>query len=390
MRLWPLCSTLTSMVRKFDAGYGDGDSLTACSRAPAEFCDGATIAWLEDGTSRREPMLTPRAFCEPCSSRILACLEELPPAYGRLAAALGDAPRTGKAIRAPFGPGEPIRAEIDALMRVTAVILHGWEARVRNSRLQLISRDTPDILAPASVKDAAETIGLNIGVFLALQPGWMTRAFTFPPGKPGAQPAQEGTCRRCGLRIGRLVASGRGRWYVTEGTGGPIPACAHEPRGITSSRALSLIPAELEAEISDEEIVVIGDGWVKVTRHIGAAQAGNEILDLHYRARRILGETKAPPESFDGVPCRSCDEMALERAEPPSDPAIEARHSRCALCKDEMDRDEFIRWAEMYASWAHGAGVQVCRRCSLGAHGECCWHACSCDADTHPRRRVAA
>lgn len=366
------------------------DSLRQCSRDPAEFCDGAIIAWLEDGTSRREPARTPRAFCEPCRSRILACLEELPPAYGRLAAALGDAPRTGKATRVPFGPGEPIRAEIDALMRVTAVILHGWEARVRRSRLQLTIRDTPDILAAASVKDAVQAIGANVDVLLALQPGWMTRTFTFPPGKPGAVPAQEGTCRRCRRRIGRLVAAGRGRWYVLDAAGGPVPACAHDPHGITSSRALSLIPAELEAEISDEEIVVIGDGWVKVTRLVGAADAGNEILDLHYRARRRLGETRPQPESFDGIPCRSCDEMALERAEPPSDPSVEARHSRCALCKDEMGREEFARWAEMYASYAHGAGVQVCRRCSLGSHGECCWHACSCGEEPHPRRRVAA
>ena len=389
------------MVRRQDPGYDSSDSLRPCSREPAELCDGATITWAEDGTSRREPMLTPRTFCEPCRSRIITCLEELPPAYGRLAAALGDAPRTGKAIRAPFGPGEPVRAEVDALMRVTAVILHGWEARVRRSRLQLAVRGTPDILDPASVMKAAETIGLNIDVFLALQPGWMTRTFTFPPGKPGAIPGQEGTCRRCGHRVARLLAPGRrNRWYVTDAAG-PVPACAHEPRDITSSRTLSLIPAEIEAEIGDEEIVVIGDGWLKVTRHLGAARGGNEIIERHYRARRILGETKAPPESFDGIPCRSCDELALERAEPPSDPTVEAMHSRCALCKDEMDRDEFAQWADMYASWARGAGVQVCRRCSLAEtaadpekraarHAECCWHACSCTEAAHPRRRVAA
>jgi len=211
------------MVRRQDPGY-DSDSLRPCSREPAELCDGAAITWLDDGTSRREPMLTPRTFCDPCRSRIIACLEELPPAYGRLTAALGDAPRTGKAIRAPFGPGEPIRAEIDALMRVTAVILHGWEFRVRRSRLQLASRDTPDILDPASVRESARTAGLNIDVLLALQPGWMTRVFTFPPGKPGAAPAQEGTCRRCGRRIARLVRSGSGRWYVTDSGGAPVSA----------------------------------------------------------------------------------------------------------------------------------------------------------------------
>lgn len=369
----------------------DDDSGHPCSRIPPELCDGSRVVWDDDRNSRREPALTSRAFCDPCRSRIVACLEELPPAYGRLCAALGETPKTGaSSVRMPFGPTVLLRAEIDALMRVTAVILHGWEARVRGSRLQLVSRDTPDILAPGSVRDAAQTLATHVDVLLALQPGWMTRVFTFPPGKPGALPAQEGTCRRCGRRISRLIGTGRGRWYVAEAAGAPVAACAHEPREITSSRALALIPAELEAEISDEEMVATGDGWVKVTRHIGAEAAGNEILDLHYRARRRLGETRPQPESFDGIPCRACDEMALERAEPPSDPAIPANHSKCALCKDEMSREEFSQWADMYASWARGAGVQACRRCSLGNHGECCWHACSCDQELHPRRPVAA
>ena len=83
--------------------------------------------------------------------------------------------------------------------------------------------------------------------------------------------------------------------------------------------------------------------------------------------------------------------VALERAEPPSDPSLAAMHSRCAACRDEMDREEFSQWADMYASWAHGAGIQVCRRCSLKEprHAECCWHACSCTEGAHPRRPAA-
>ena len=370
----------------------DEDPGHPCARIPAEFCDGSRVVWLDDGTSRREPMLTPRVFCDPCRSRVVACLEELPSAYARLAGSLGDAPVTGvSSVRVPFGPSEPIRAEIDAQMRLTAAILHGWEFRVRRSRLKLADRETPDILDPESVRKAAETLGTHVDVMLALQPGWMSRTFTFPPGKPGASAAQEGTCRRCGRRIARLISGARpGRWYLAEAACGPVGACAHEAREITASRALALMPAELEAEIGDEEIVTIGDGWVKVTRHVGAAVAGNEILDLQYRARRQLGETRPAPESFDGIPCRACDEMALERAEPPSDPGLDANHSKCALCKDEMDREEFARWAEMYASWAHGAAIGQCRRCSLGNHGECCWHACSCTEGVHPRRRAAA
>lgn len=383
----------------------DDDPGHPCSRAPSEFCDGARIIWLDDGTSRREPALTPRAFCEPCRSRIITCLEELPAAYLRLGFALGDAPKTGAAVRAPFGPSEPVRPEVDALMRSTAVLLGGWEARVR--KVARLSRDDgapPG--SPQAVRDAAATLRAHIDVLLALQPGWMTRTYTFPPGKPGSAPAQEGTCGRCGLRVGRIVGrridQGRPpRWYVIEMTGAPVPACAHEPRGITSSRALSLIPPDIEAEIGGEEIVTSGDGWVQVTRHVGATAAGNEVIGLHHRARRALGETRPQPEYFDGIPCRACEEMALERAEPPSDPSAEAKHSRCAACRDEMTREEFAQHAGRYASWARGAGIQVCRRCSLAAaaataeqeaalHAGCCWHACSCQDAPHPRRRAAA
>jgi hypothetical protein len=380
----------------------DDDTGNPCSRIPPELCAGARIILRDDGSSKREPMQTPRPFCDPCRGRILACLEELPPAYGRLLRALGQPPWAGPArSKIVFGPREPIRGEIDALMRVTAVILHGWEFRVRRSRLNLSLRPTPDILAPESVKAAAETLARHIDVLLALQPGWMTRTFTFPPGKLSSVAAQEGTCRRCGQRIARLIGGVRHRWYVTGPVSGPVGPCAHEPAEIIASRALGLIPAELEAEIADEEIVEIGDGWLKVTRHVGAAVAGNEILDLHWRARRHLGETRPGPEFFDGIPCKACDEMALERAEPPSNPDVPAAHSKCVLCKDEMSREEFDQWAEMYASWARGAGIQVCRRCTLAAkaseearrmqlHAECCWSACTCSEAPHPRRPAAA
>ena len=261
---------------------------------------------------------------------------------------------------------------------------------MRRSRLQLSLRDTPDILAAGSVRGAAETLATHVDVLLALQPGWMTRTFTFPPGKPGASAAQEGTCRLCRRRIARLIGMRPGRWYLAGAVTGPVGACPHEPGEITASRALGLIPDWLEDEIGHEEITAAGDGWVQVTRHVGAAVAGNEILDLHWRARRHLGETKPPPESFDGVPCRNCDEMALERAEPPSDPAVPAAHSKCALCKDEMGQEEFAQWCERYASWARGAGVQVCRRCSLGRCTDCSWAACACADGPHPRRRAAA
>jgi len=111
---------------------------------------------------------------------------------------------------------------------------------------------------------------------------------------------------------------------------------------------------------------------------MSGADAGNEILDLHYQARRILQETKAAPESFDGVPCRECEDISLERAEPPSDPDVPAAKSRCASCGDTMTAEEFREWTVRYKKWAENAGLPSCRRCQRGDHDQCVWKACGC------------
>jgi hypothetical protein len=307
-----------------------------CSRQPPELCDGARIVLQDDGTSRREPARTPRAFCGPCESRIVACLEELPPAYERLEEAIADPVRRSSPVRVTPGSRVLVPVEVDALMRPMAAVLGGWAARVRSvPGLQLADPGVPHD-SPEGIRAACEAMAKHVTPLLALQDGWTTRVYTFPPGAP--------------------------------------------------------VPPDLEDEIGEEEIVAIGDGWVKVTVRRSGAHAGNEILGLHWRARKLLGETKGRPESFDGIPCRSCEAMALERAEPPSDPSLPANHSRCPECRDEMDRDTFAEWADTYVTWARGAGIRKCRRCSLAEprHQDCCWAACSCGEGEHPRRPVAA
>jgi len=322
-------STRTTDYRPDDAEAGQ-----PCSRRPPELCDGATLVTQPGGTTRREPARTPRAFCAPCEARIAACLEDLPAAWDRLGAAITDPVRRAAPVRVTPGSRVLVSPEVDALMRPMAAILGGWHARVRSvPGLQLADPGVPHDSAEG-ITAACEALAVHLTPLLALQDGWTTRVYSWQPGTP--------------------------------------------------------MPGDLEDEIGAEEIVTAGDGWVKVTVQRSGADAGSEILDLHWRARKILGEAKARPESFDGVPCRSCDELALERAEPPSDPSLEAMHSRCAACRDEMDRDEFARQAERYAGWARGAGIQVCRRCSLGRCEDCCWAACSCTGGEHPRRRAAA
>ena len=307
--------------------------MRTCSRDPGELCNGARVVLRDDGTSKREAMLTPRAFCVPCEARIITCQEDLPVAWLKLAFRIGDPVRAGKAVRRPPGSRVLLNPEIDALMREMAAILGGWAARVRSvPGLQLADPDRPPDTAEAVKAACIDVMARHATPLLALQAGWTTRTYTRP-----------------------------------------------------------LDPAT-EDLIADEEIVRIGEHYVTVMTVRSGAHAGNEILDLHWRARKLLGETKAPPESFDGIPCRSCEVMALERAEPPSDPSLPAMHSRCPECRDEMDRETFAQWADTYVSWARSAGIQKCRRCSLAEprHADCCWAACSCAEAEHPRRPVAA
>jgi len=319
----------------------------------------------DDGTMKRTPARTPRSFCDDCAARIERCVGELPSAYGRLGAEIGMMPRRGQVTRSPFGPRLPLREDVDALMRLMACAVRGWEARVRAQ-----VRWTPPAPFPVdsaeSVTRAAVTLtrDQNPGVLLALQPGWMTRSFSLHPGR--RNPPAVDICTLCGVA----------GWYehFQMNTGHPYT---------TASQPDSLL-AELDelaaAGMGECEIVRMGVDFICVMTRLDGTAAGHEILHLHYRARRLLGETKAPRESFDGVPCRQCGDMgSLERAEPPSDPKIAAMHSRCASCGHAMDAKTYGQWAAWYSRWAQTAGPKTCKRCQRGKHDECAWSACSHD-----------
>lgn len=309
---------------ELNGGRQAEDTGHECARDPGEWCSGSRIIEGDNGQMRRAPGLTPRAFCDPCEIRIFTCLSELVSAYGRLAEHLIDPTRGGgQVIRVPFGPRIPLSADADALMRRMGDVLGSWHERVA-----MVARLTaPDTEAsrthPAETVDAAvPVLSEHLSVLLALAPEPMTRVMS-------PREAEE--------------------W-------------ADDPGAFTVVRSG-------------------GEAWV--TRPMAGADAGNEVLDLHYRARRILGETKAPAEAFDGVPCRECESLALERAEPPSDPELPAMKSRCATCSDEMTAEEFKDWASRYKKWAESAAIPACRRCQRGNHEQCQWQGCGCRGSGH-------
>ena len=313
-----------------------------CARGP--WCASPRLIPATGGGFTRAAGLTWRAFCDPDRDRIAAALGDhatagdLPAAWERLAAELGEPARTADPVRVPFGPTVPLRGDVDALMRETAVILCGWEARVR-AVARLTPRDPSlPLVCLASVTRAAATCGIHTDALLALPPGWMTRVIPLRPGRHG---------REAGIGEDTLAAYGE---------------C---------------------------DVVRVGVDSVTVILPLSGADAGNEILDLAARARRILGELRPRPEILDGVPCRSCGDMALERAEPPSDPSRPAMHSRCASCSALMELEEYRAWAAWYARWAESGGPPACRRCLRERHSECAWDACGCKAAGHQVAGVA-
>ena len=328
------------MPRKFDPGYSfqSSESLSQRDRerrsdegedcSQGSWCHAAT----RDDEGSWHPARTFQSFCPACRSAIAGRLAELPEACVRMLVQIGERPKTGKAVRVPPGPREPIRLEVDALVREMAFVLGSWHERVAD----VDNLTAPDMKAavrhPArAIAEAVKILSPRIDALLALQPEPMVRHFHQPG---AAERAAEGTD-----------------------------------------------PSRPWAAGSDGRVLPSGEAYL--LPELGGKHAGKEILDLHHRARRITGTVRARPESFDGIPCRSCEAMSLERAEPPSDPSRPADHSRCAECHDTMSRETYDEWVSYYRGWAEQATGLSCRRCQKGAHDQCVWAACDCRAGEH-------
>lgn len=232
-------------------------------------------------------------------------------------------------IRIPFGPAIPLSEYYDSLIRQIAPGLSAWAARVRAVK-QLSAPHLP-ILSAAGVAYAAFVLQRNLSALLALQPGWMTRTFSRPPGKSG------------------------------------------KPPSIT----------DLEATYGDCEIVRFGIDSVTLMVQMDGTDAGLEILGLHRKCVVALGEAATRPELLDGIPCRACGVMGLERAKPPSDPTMPENYSHCPGCSDQMALETYRAWVKRYEAWARSLGSLTCQRCVNGDCDQCVYHGCECAAAGH-------
>ena len=301
-----------------------------CARS--NWCSAST----RDVDNTWHPARSYAPFCPADTSKITQDAEALPEAYKRLAAKIGDPVRSGRAIRRPPGSRVLIDAEYDALLRLIADITGGWASRTRHiPGLQLARHDHAHGTAAAVAADC-DVLARHTIPLLALPPGPMSRTWTWPAGSP--------------------------------------------------------MPPDVDEQIGALDAIHGGDGWVKAWTTLSGEDAGLEIIDLHRRAVRLLGETPAPPTLLDGIPCRNCEAMSslavLEQ--PPPEPEKPAPpFCRCLECRDEMTSAEYREWTRQYAAWVGGSGILTCARCERRDCSECSWKSCSCAASGHRRAHAA-
>jgi hypothetical protein len=107
----------------------------------------------------------------------------------------------------------------------------------------------------------------------------------------------------------------------------------------------------LPRPIAAAEIVSSETGRALVM--LSGADAGNDILWMHWLARAVLQETPPKRELLIGVPCRNktCGLMTLWRAQPPQHDGDPEYWSECRSCHHQMTRDEYDEWVKMNAAY---------------------------------------
>ena len=284
------------------------EGLRRCARG--DWCS-RRIVTFQDGERVVTAALTPRPFCDGCQEYIAKCATELPAFWVRLSAMIGDSPQVEWPPTLPGndeggGPRILLREDVDAHLRLSASTLGAWAARVRAVPQLALSEPEHAHDTPEGVRDNAGILARHASVLLALQPGWMTRGFCFPPGRKGKP---------------------------------------------------DVISDEIEAEHGDSEIIRAGVDFVDLPVMADGEDAGREVQYLHYRARSLLLETNPPPELLI-TPCRNCTWRALRRAWPDGERDL---FSRCDHCGDEMDWPEYEinakRWVAFHKAQTTPAQV---------------------------------
>ena len=353
-------------VRASDIPDADDSGQRPCARDL--WCADPLLTRQSDGTWSRSPALGYRAFCDRDRGLIVGMLSDLPAGYLRLQAEAHEMRMAGDGRPMPSGPSLPLHEGMDALRGEMALKLGTWHARVA-AIAQLTPPSARAVLAGGvtAVASAAATLGAHIDAMLALAPSWMRWTFAIPVPRAGDAPARD---YRNPFRGSHWTAGGYD-WLPSGSLADPRPGA--EP-----------IPAAAAEVLGACEIVRAGADFVTVLAMLDGADAGLDVFSLHRRSELLLGEVRRHADILEGVPCRrsGCEDMALERAEPPADPSQPAMYSVCAACRDMMSLEDYREWAAWYAKWADGMDL-ACRRCERGLHEECIYARCKCRSQGH-------
>lgn len=266
-----------------------------CARG--EWCSGRTVT-IDAGVRTVIAAPTPRAYCDRCQEHISRCLEGatdpetgedngMAALWNRLYAELGENRQAEVMVRIPFGPSVPLSEVIDSHMRAMGEILCSWEERVRDvAGLSAIGE------AAARPQDSLDDIQRSVSILaprastlLSLQPQDMMR----------------------------------------------YPERNRPPRN-----------RDIKPGLYDAATVLSADRYtITAAWYAGGLEAGQEILHLHYMARRILLETSPPQPLLPDFRCRVCEQKLLRKASPPWHESGTWFWSRCDGCGDEMTREDY-------------------------------------------------
>ncbi|WP_326828703.1 hypothetical protein OIE13_22490 [Streptosporangium sp. NBC_01810] len=220
----------------------DLDDLRECARA--DRCADPRLETVGGKTVRRGAF-TPRAYCDSCRGIIERAIRELPAYWGRVYATLGQrgqsaGPKVSISKSAPI----PISLAADELLRdVASVVVSWWERVATVARLRLPDTGASQrLVSYDTVRAACSVLAAHVDALLALE----------------AQPMM----RSLSLR-----------------------EAADLPAGTTGL-------VHRSAEYAD------------VLLDLDGADAGLEMLQLHYRCRRHVGETSVSARHLP-TPCQS-------------------------------------------------------------------------------------
>lgn len=194
-----------------------------------------------DGRTTRFGAWTPRGLCDTCASLVERSLGELPGLWRRVHGELGTKGQAaGPRVATSKSAPLPLNLSADELLRDMVYVLTSWHERV--ATVARLNGEAGRRVEYATVATACRVLAAHVGALLALPADPMMRAL-------------------------------------------PLPAAAElVPYGAHGY-------VHLSAEYAD------------VIRPLDGTDAGLEVLHLHNRARRLLGETR-PPARHLPTPCR--------------------------------------------------------------------------------------